>query len=56
MPSAFWEDGTFSNWSGRDLSGIITFELLHVAGFRDTAVWKYRDDLQKHCGDPSDNL
>ncbi len=56
MPSAFWQDSNLFNWSGRDLSGIITFELLHVAGFGDDAIWKYRGALQQHCGDPSDNL
>jgi hypothetical protein len=56
MPSAFFDDGTFTPWSGRDLSGIITFELLHVAGFGDDPTWPYRDALQQHCGDPSDNL
>ena len=56
MPSAFWQDSGLYNWSGRDLRGIITFELLHVAGFGDDAIWKYRGALQQHCGDPSDNL
>ncbi|HKG45448.1 MAG TPA: S8 family serine peptidase [Pyrinomonadaceae bacterium] len=56
MPSAFWEDSALGNWSGRDLSGIIAFELLHVAGYGDDAIWKYRDALQQNCGDASDNL
>jgi len=57
MPTAFWRDeGLLGNWSGRDLSGILAFELLHVAGYSDKAIWSYRDALQQHCGDPSDAL
>lgn len=56
MPSAFWQDSTLFPYSGRDLSGIIAFELLHVAGFGDGVLWKHREALQRHCGDPSDLL
>ena len=56
MPTVFWQDTTFGPYSGRDLSGIITFELFHVAGFGDSAIWHLRDELQRKCGDPSDLL
>lgn len=56
MPSAFFQDTNFAPYSGRDLSGIIAFELFHVAGFSDKAVWHLRVELQRHCGNPSDNL
>jgi len=55
MPTAFWNNST-AGIRDRDLSGIITFELLHVAGFGDNAIWGLRDELQRHCGNPSDNL
>jgi len=56
MPSAFFQDSTLAPYSGRDLSGIITFELLHVAGFSDQKIWGIRKELQRHCGNPSDLL
>ena len=55
MPTAFWND-SIAGVRDRDLSGIISFELLHVAGFGDAAIWDLRDELQRHCGNPSDLL
>lgn len=55
MPTAFVND-SIAGLRDRDLSGIITFELLHVAGFGDKAIWSLRDALQLHCGNPSDLL
>ena len=55
MPTAFWNNTT-AGLRDRDLSGIITFELFHVAGFGDDAINKLRDDLQQHCGISSDLL
>jgi hypothetical protein len=57
MPSAFWQNTLLGTGTrDRDLSGIVAFELLHVAGFSDRVIWGYRDELQRHCGNISDLL